>query len=168
MLEYETANPGQDAAKPIGEHFDPDAAQHDNHVSFAPKDEASQMEEGRIGTPEEYGEEIRPYSTSPAPPNANDQFAGLEDGMHSHERNTTNTADKADSSDRALYTKAPPLQRDAQNQVSRKPAMKSLSQGSMGPSKERSVRHNTSHNRSASGGMGGMGSKGFYDDYAKE
>src|ERR1700712_187324 len=55
MLEYETANPGQDAAKVKGEHFDPEMnGNNDNNprVSFAPEDYA--MEERDLGMPREY------------------------------------------------------------------------------------------------------------------
>jgi len=84
MLEYETANPGQDATKPQGEDFDPGMDDNNPRVSFAPEDYA--MEERSIGIPREYGAEARPYSHSPAPPNPNDQFAGLaEGGMHANE-----------------------------------------------------------------------------------
>lgn len=84
MLEYETANPGQDATKPQGEHFDPELNGNNPRVSFAPGDYA--MEERNIGMPREYGTESRPYSSSPAPPNPNDQFTGLaEGGMHADE-----------------------------------------------------------------------------------
>lgn len=104
MLEYETANPGQDGS-PTGEHFNPDLDRSDPRVSFAPNEYA--LEEGRmssttaansspnnssnlvpsqIGHPKEYGAERRPYSDSPAPPHKNDQFTGLEDGgMHANE-----------------------------------------------------------------------------------
>ncbi|KUJ14382.1 aquaporin [Mollisia scopiformis] len=92
MLEYETANPGQDRSKEEkGEHFNPDAHAR---VSFAAEDYAEQGMAGpnpngnlrRIGTPKEYGAERRPFSDSPAPPHPNDQFAGLADGgMHANE-----------------------------------------------------------------------------------
>jgi aquaporin related protein len=111
MLEYETANPGQDAER---EPFNPNMDSSQPQVSFAPEEYA--LEEGRapntasstnttfksnenralngsadptggnIGTPKEYGAAQRPYSESPAPPNPNDQFAGLADGgMHANE-----------------------------------------------------------------------------------
>jgi aquaporin related protein len=98
MLEYETANPGQDRAKPEGEHFNPDEHNDKAAVSFAPDEYA--MEEGRrmrsnggaadlngAGDPVEYGRRQRPFSSSPAPPHINDQYAGLDGGMHSHEHN---------------------------------------------------------------------------------
>ena len=86
MLEYETANPGQDRAKEEGQHFNPDHDTSNPRVSFAPEDYAT-MEEGRTyGIPKEYGTERRPFSESPAPPHPNDQFAGLTDGgMHADE-----------------------------------------------------------------------------------
>lgn len=83
MLEYETANPGQDAAKTKGEHFDPDAAQAEDatHVAFAPDEYA--MEEGTNTSGANYPS--RPYSNSPRPAHANDMFTGLNGGMHSDE-----------------------------------------------------------------------------------
>lgn len=92
MLEYETANPGQDRAHAKGEHFNPDLDTSHPRVAFVPDDYA--MEEGtskvitngRIGTPQEYGSKHRPFSDSPAPPHPNDQFIGLhEGGMHPSE-----------------------------------------------------------------------------------
>lgn len=94
MLEYETANPNQDASKSEGEHFDPDAvtavdSNRTTRVSFAPSDTfvvQNGSSNRNIGTPREYGTERRPYSDSPAPPHPNDQFAGLTDGgMHATE-----------------------------------------------------------------------------------
>lgn len=86
MLEYETANPGQDSSKPKGEHFDPDLDTSHPRVSFAPEDYAA-AEEGRShGAPVEYGTEPRPLSSSPAPTHPNDQYRGLADGgMHAEE-----------------------------------------------------------------------------------
>jgi aquaporin related protein len=97
MLEYETANPGQDRSKTAGEHFNPDEHTEKARVSFAPEEYA--MEEGRVmrsdggvmepdgtGDPHEYGRQQRPYSKSPAPPHANDQYAGLDGGMHSDDQ----------------------------------------------------------------------------------
>ena len=83
MLEYETANPGQDRSKPKGEHS------HAPSISSAPEDYA--MEEaftpvGRSGIPREYGTEERPFTGSPRPPHPNDQYTGLTDGgMHGGE-----------------------------------------------------------------------------------
>lgn len=92
MLEYETANPGQDRAHAKGEHFNPDLDTSHPRVSFAPDDYAMEegnskvMANGRIGTPQEYGSKHRPFSDSPAPPHPNDQFTGLhEGGMHASE-----------------------------------------------------------------------------------
>ncbi|KAF7926507.1 hypothetical protein BELL_0239g00030 [Botrytis elliptica] len=96
MLEYETANPGQDAGR-VGEVFDPEAQAIKNRVSFASEgmvgrelDEsgASQVHGNgnHFKAPQEYGTKRRPFSDSPAPPNPNDQFAGLsEGGMHADE-----------------------------------------------------------------------------------
>lgn len=81
MLEYETANPGQDSSKEEGEHFNPDLDTTHPRVSFAPADYAASGAEGKIGDPREYGTERRPFSDSPAPPHANDQFRGLEGGI---------------------------------------------------------------------------------------
>jgi aquaporin related protein len=96
MLEYETANPGQDRAKPEGEHFNPDEHTDKAVVSFAPDEYAMEeglrmrsdsgaMELNGAGDPVEYGRRQRPFSNSPAPPHPNDQYAGLDGGMHSHE-----------------------------------------------------------------------------------
>lgn len=93
MLEYETANPGQDRNKPEGEHFNPNAPEHDVHLRVNFKDDEHAMEEGTlasgvgsVGTPKEYGGAPRPHSDSPAPPHPNDQFTGLEaGGMHNRE-----------------------------------------------------------------------------------
>ncbi|KAA8575945.1 hypothetical protein EYC84_006110 [Monilinia fructicola] len=89
MLEYETANPGQDATR-VGESFDPEAQAIRNRVSFADEgmvgrelDEsgASRVHEsGNYGHGKEYGTHRRPFSDSPAPPHPNDQFAGLNQG----------------------------------------------------------------------------------------
>lgn len=90
MLEYETANPGQDRSAPEGEHFNPDLhIESTARVSFAPDDYA--MEEGKAfrnspatngsasnyGVPNEFGAAPRPFSDSPAPPHPNDQYADL-------------------------------------------------------------------------------------------
>lgn len=101
MLEYETANPAQDADRVGGEHFNPDADRSSARVAFHPDEYA--MEEGRagrvsssntavggtplnIGVPKEYGSAPRPYMDSPAPPNPNDGFTGLAPGgMHGDE-----------------------------------------------------------------------------------
>jgi aquaporin related protein len=87
MLEYETANPGQDAAQAAGEHFDPDLETANQRVSFATEDYAHHNGvNGNIGEPKEYGTDRRPFSNSPAPPHKNDQFAGLQaGGMHADE-----------------------------------------------------------------------------------
>ncbi|CZS91986.1 related to aquaporin [Rhynchosporium agropyri] len=93
MLEYETANPGQDSSKPDGEHFNPDLDAPHPKVSFAPE-EYTAAEEGRgsinavrtHGIPLEYGMQSRPFSKSPAPPHMNDQYRGLANGgMHASE-----------------------------------------------------------------------------------
>ncbi|KAB8290420.1 hypothetical protein EYC80_010852 [Monilinia laxa] len=89
MLEYETANPGQDATR-VGESLDPEAQAIRNRVSFADEgmvgrdlDEsgASRVHgSGHYGHGKEYGTHRRPFSDSPAPPHPNDQFAGLNQG----------------------------------------------------------------------------------------
>jgi aquaporin related protein len=89
MLEYETANPNQDASKPEGDHFDPDAHSPSNpRVSFATEDyDNSNMDGERMHEmPREYGAGRRSYNESPAPPHPNDQFTGLsKGGMHGGE-----------------------------------------------------------------------------------
>ncbi|KAH8667496.1 aquaporin-like protein [Tricladium varicosporioides] len=83
MLEYETANPGQDRSKPEGEYFNPNLNPSHPRVSFALEDYA--MEEGRsdkLRTPKEYGTSRRSLGDSPTPPHPNDRFAGLSNGMH--------------------------------------------------------------------------------------
>ncbi|THV50118.1 hypothetical protein BGAL_0164g00090 [Botrytis galanthina] len=96
LLEYETANPGQDAGR-VGEVFDPEAQAIKNRVSFASEgmvgrelDESGASHVHGNGNhfkaPQEYGTKGRPFSDSPAPPNPNDQFTGLsEGGMHADE-----------------------------------------------------------------------------------
>ena len=102
MLEYETANPGQDRSKPEGEHFNPDADTSAAQVSFAPGDYVIDMTKsntpsGIHGIPKEYSTARRPHSDSPAPPHPNDQFTGLaEGGVHandSKERAGSNSSD---------------------------------------------------------------------------
>ncbi|ESZ94199.1 hypothetical protein SBOR_5425 [Sclerotinia borealis F-4128] len=95
MLEYETANPGQDATR-IGESFDPEAHAMTNKVDFADEGmvgrELDESGAGRVhgsagyGHAKEYGTQRRPFSDSPAPPHPNDQFVGLNSGgMHADE-----------------------------------------------------------------------------------
>lgn len=172
MLEYETANPGQDRAQTEGEHFNPDEHTGKARVSFAPEDYA--MEEGRangsglgvgpdnVGAPNEYGTQQRPYSKSPAPPHANDQFAGLnEGGMHANEQQTadypprsmggdsdrtvvsphaTNTNIITDSGDRKIVGSGEPAS-------THRSALKKKSSPSDVPMSERSLRTNTYNNR---------------------
>lgn len=160
MLEYETANPGQDRAKPKGEHFDPDIDEEiPQHAHFADNEYA--MEEGCAGSPKEYGGEQRPWSESPAPPHPNDMFTGLvEGGMHGdeyvksrgqQERSSDNAQFPAD---RVVVPKELEHLRK-QQQVVRKPAMKPGSRGSetAGAGKERSARHNTKTNRNMNAGI---------------
>ncbi|KAJ8058660.1 hypothetical protein OCU04_012835 [Sclerotinia nivalis] len=95
VLEYETANPGQDAGR-VGETFDSQAHSM-NKVNFAEEGMVGRELDGsgashvhgtdkNFGTPKEYGTRRRPFSDSPAPPHPNDQFAGLNGGgMHGDE-----------------------------------------------------------------------------------
>ncbi|KAI9645271.1 Aquaporin-1 [Ciborinia camelliae] len=81
ILEYETANPGQDAAE---------TQAMTNRVSFAEEGMVGQELDasgasrvhgtGNYGPAKEYGTARRPFSDSPAPPHPNDQFAGLNNG----------------------------------------------------------------------------------------
>jgi aquaporin rerated protein, other eukaryote len=150
MLEYETANPNQDASAPEGEHFNPDDHASNARVSFAPEDYAStNVDEERLhGTPRDYSAGRRPYSESPAPPHPNDQFAGLaEGGMHGEEL-VKPTQSVGGDSDRTL---ASPM--GNQNSAIHKSAMKpgllgnSTSGNGNGHRGERSVRNNTYANR---------------------
>ncbi|KAF7905788.1 hypothetical protein EAF00_000067 [Botryotinia globosa] len=96
LLEYETANPGQDAGR-VGEVYDPEAQAIKNRVSFASEgmvgrelDESSASHVHGNGNdfqaPKQYGTKRRPFSDSPAPPHPNDQFTGLnEGGLHADE-----------------------------------------------------------------------------------
>jgi aquaporin related protein len=159
MLEYETANPGQDAAKP-GEHFNPDLEGIDlSHapVSFPPGDYA--MEEGRVGTrgtPREYGTERRPFTDRPAPPHPNDTVAGLADGgMHVDElAKPTRMRQSGTSLDWTLTD-------SEQHQLTIKSAIKPGGGGSMAAGKERSVRSNSSDNRNMNSGI--PRDEDFYD-----
>lgn len=150
MLEYETANPDQDASKPEGEYFDPDAvtvvdSSPTTRVNFAPSESFAMRQgngNGGIGTPSEYGTERRPYSDSPAPPHPNDQFAGLaEGGMHAaepvKELRDTSSGSTLDGSQSPLGAG-----------VGHKSAMKpGSSHGADANGKERSVKSNTYNNR---------------------
>jgi aquaporin rerated protein, other eukaryote len=160
MLEYETANPNQDASGLKGDHFNPDEHASNPRVSFAPDDyAAADMEEERVGTPKEYGVERRPYSESPAPPHPNDQFAGLADGgMHADEIVKPSQSVGGDS-DRTL---ASPLG----NQVHKSAMKPGSSNGSAngngyGVRGERSVRNNTYVNRQMNRGL--PDDEEFYD-----
>jgi aquaporin related protein len=110
MLEYETANPGQDSAR-VGEEFDPEShvrmQKRDTGVSFDDnsmgvigkdlngvgrhhENHINGNQGANYGTPKEYGTERRPFSDSPAPPHPNDQFTGLAaGGMHADEHAET-------------------------------------------------------------------------------
>lgn len=152
ILEYETANPNQDASVPEGEHFNPDDQASNTRVSFAPDDyAASNTEEGIVGIPREYGAGRRPYSESPAPPHPNDQFAGLADGgMHADEI-VKPTHSLGGDSNRTLES-------PTGNQV-HKSAMKSGPLGGStigngnGHRGERPVRNNTYSNRGTNQGL---------------
>lgn len=142
MLEYETANPGQDRAKPQAEAFNPDLDQSQPGVSFAPEEyamEESLPDNNRIGLPREYGTARRPYSDSPAPPNPNDQFAGLNDGgIHAAELAKTRETPSM-GSERTL---GPNSRRPVANS-----AMKPGVTNTQGVGVERSVKANTQTNR---------------------
>ncbi|KAH6716143.1 aquaporin-like protein [Leptodontidium sp. MPI-SDFR-AT-0119] len=86
ILEYETANPGQDSMKPEGEHFNPDLDTSALKVSFAPSDYVA-AEEGRShGVSLEYGAQSRHFSDSLAPAHTEDQYRGLGNGgMHGND-----------------------------------------------------------------------------------
>jgi aquaporin related protein len=61
------------------------------------------MENGRLhGTPREYGAGRRPYGESPAPPQPNDQFAGLAEGRMHADEIVKPTYSLGGGSDRAL------------------------------------------------------------------
>ena len=161
MLEYETANPGQDSTKSEGEHFNPDLDHSHPRVVFAPEEYA--MEEGRseptYGNPREYGTGRRPFSDSPAPPHKNDQFAGLaEGGMHADELvkpvQTTRSSGST-SSDQTLFPGTD------QAKVSMKPVLKPGIRGTAATGKERSVRSNTQANRNMNSGI--PRDEDFYD-----
>jgi aquaporin related protein len=149
MLEYETANPGQDSSKISDEHFNPDLDHSHPHVAFAPDDydmsgRTITGNSDGIGTPREYRAERRPYSESPAPPHPNDQFTGLADGgMH------------GDEMVRPMESESSASERTLGGNVGTaiKPAMKKGSAGSNVPGKERSVRSTTQNNRNMNSGI---------------
>ena len=180
MLEYETANPGQDNARKEGEHFNPDEHTGKARVSFSPEEYA--MEEGRaggtrvrsnsnnIGIPNEYGMQERPYSKSPAPPNANDQFAGLsEGGMHGTEKQHSSMGG---DSDRTVVSPTTTSTNILSDGVARKPhgnegavgaprsALKKTTSPLDIPTSERSLRTNTYNNRNM---FTGPSDEEFYD-----
>ncbi len=144
MLEYETANPNQDASNPKGDNFNPDEHTNNLRASFAPADYAD--EERMHGTPREYSAGRRPYSGSPAPPHPNDQSADLaEFGMHGEEI-TMPPQSVAGDSDRTL---ALPIG----SQI-HKSAMKPRPLGSSpNGSGHRSLRNNTYANRGTNQGL---------------
>lgn len=164
MLEYETANPNQDAAEKGGEHFNPDdhSITH-THVSFAPGDSPRQNVDEEMamhGTPIEYGAARRPYSESPAPPHPNDQFTGLaEGGMHADEM-VKPVQNLGGDSDRTLASSS------QGTIIVHKSAVKPGSLGSPtvgnGNKGERSMRSNTQANRNMHHGM--SNDEQFYDD----
>ncbi|KAG0650492.1 Aquaporin-1, partial [Hyphodiscus hymeniophilus] len=178
MLEYETANPGQDAAKEKGEHFDPDLDQEHPHVAFAPEEYATpgrtvtdqSTQDSRAGLQNgnssregtgfltEYGPDGRPFSRRPASTQLNDQFAGsAERGMAAERtvrpiesrRESRRSSDRR-SSDRRSSDR--PVRLNEAASAGMKPAMKKNAVGGM-PSKERSVRANTRNNRYANSGI---------------
>ena len=159
MLEYESANPGQDATKPVGEVFNPDLDQSLPHVEFAPEEYAmsgrtatnhsagmasADGSGGIIGSPKSYGTERRPFSDSPAPAHPDDQFAGLTDGgMHADE--IERHEESGSGSNRTLGA-------SGTLPTGMKTAMKKTPAGSSPPRKERSVRANTGYNRNINNG----------------
>ncbi|CZT46624.1 related to aquaporin [Rhynchosporium secalis] len=171
MLEYETANPGQDSSKPDGEHFNPDLDASHPKVSFAPE-EYTAAEEGRgsinaartHGIPQEYGMQSRPFSKSPAPPHMNDQYRGLANGgMHASEADRVVPLNSRGSgSERTLAE----VGSHHQAQVPRKSVIKPSSQGIMasnehGHENDSSFRTNTYNNRRITAGE--RDDEEFYD-----
>ncbi|EHK97447.1 putative Aquaporin-1 [Glarea lozoyensis 74030] len=177
MLEYETANPGQDQAQKEGEHFNPDEHTEKARVSFAPEDYA--MEEGRagghqgnagqenLGVPNEYGTQNRPYSNSPAPPHANDQFAGLNDGgMHGNDNqrpynphnsmggDSDRTVVSPNNTNTTVLSEGSARKEVGSGSTSGAPrsAIKNSTSPSKVPMAERSLRSNTRNNRNAHAG----------------
>ncbi len=143
MLEYETANPGQDSSKPEGEHFNPDLDTTHPRVSFAPEDYEA-AEEGRsLGFPVEYGTQSRPFSDSPAPTHPNDQYRGLADGGTHINEVVSPAQTRGSSSGRTLAPNG------AETVVSPKSAIKQGSRGSnfVHSHESSSVRSNTYNNR---------------------
>jgi len=159
MLEYETANPGQDSSREEGEHFNPDLDQSNPRVAFAPEQyvmsghnvtgSGTGSGEGRIGSPKEYGTDRRPFSDSPAPPHPNDQFGGLaEGGMHADEYVKGEREREflgSSSSENTLGNLQP--------QMVMKPALKNSSGAGMANGKEKSVKSNTLMNRNMNSGI---------------
>ncbi|KAI9050442.1 hypothetical protein LZ554_005606 [Drepanopeziza brunnea f. sp. 'monogermtubi'] len=160
MLEYETANPGQDSAAPEGEHFNPDLERGSTaRVSFAPGDYAiatkpAAAADGRHGSPKEYGTASRPFSDSPAPPHPNDQYRGLaDDGMHAHEVVKPLHASASDMTLASTLASnhsnpgSPTKIMTMPGQQAHKSAIKPGSRGQWGTAHESSMRSNTYHNR---------------------
>lgn len=173
MLEYETANPGQDRSKSEGEHFNPDLDTSHPRVSFAPEDYAEQgmamngqgtngangtIGLKRIGTPKEYGSDRRPFSDSPAPPHPNDQFTGLADGgMHADE-GIKRSVTRGSRSDQTLRGNSVPHT----GAMAQKSAIKPSSRGNQyANGHEGSVRTNTYNNMNM--GEGIPQDEEFYD-----
>ncbi|EKD21548.1 MIP family channel protein [Drepanopeziza brunnea f. sp. 'multigermtubi' MB_m1] len=162
MLEYETANPGQDSAVPEGERFNPDLERGSTaRVSFAPGDyaiatkpaaaaAAAAAADGRHGAPKEYGTASRPFSDSPAPPHPNDQYCGLaDDSTHGHE---VFKPLHASASDMTLTSSisipgSPTRIMMPPGQPAHKSAIKPGSRGQGGTAHESSMRSNTYQNR---------------------
>ncbi|KAL2065700.1 hypothetical protein VTL71DRAFT_3370 [Oculimacula yallundae] len=166
MLEYETANPGQDSSKPSGEHFNPDLDTSHPKVSFAPEMYVA-AEEGRVkkhGEPEEYGVNSRPWSESPAPTHMNDQYRGLANGgMHANEN--VQPVHTGGSSERTLASAGLTSQ---QNQMPKKSVIKPGSSGAgsgQANGHESSVRTNTYNNRIMTAGGDGNGDEEFYEKH---
>lgn len=163
MLEYETANPNQDSSKPEGEHFNPDLDTTAARVSFAPNEYVA-AEEGRHapthGSPTEYGTDRRPFSSSPAPPHPNDQFAGLADGgMNTTELvKASRVQSPGTPSERTLMENSPP---PTLHKSAIKPG--SIRGAAANGGQEHSVRSNTHNNRIITAGHGEE--EEFYEKY---
>ncbi len=153
MLEYETANPGQDSSKEEGEHFNPDLDQSQPRVSIA-LDDYAHATDGTHGTPREYGSARRPFSESPAPPHPSDQFVGLASGgMHADEyvKPTAKNARSGSESDHTLAATATPPATTAAGYA--KPGIKAGTAATGQPANHSSARTNMYHNQNMNDGI---------------
>jgi aquaporin related protein len=89
MLEYETANPHQDASKPEGDHFNPeDDGRSTPRASFTPVDCANPTMDGETlnGIARDYSAAGGSYNESPSLLHPNNQSSGPTEGdMHAGE-----------------------------------------------------------------------------------